>query len=469
MRTALSIVVPGIVIVYLWARCSNSPLAFCSLVVAITLGPAVYLNVWPISIHVPGLPAAMDWQDLTMLLLGGAWACVILAFRHRRPGRLVVGLDTWILLSLVFFLCLQVPMAWGSDGRVALGVPYAMRGWIYLPLSLGMWISILRRVAQVEVERFLDSLAWLMVPLSFLYCLSEVGIATNPYVGWAPFEVGNTVVVRDTLTFPFFTPLALAWFCSRRRQSVWTLGAQGVLLASCVLSYSRTIAAGAVVIVVVVALMRTGTSHAFSKGARRVLAVAAILTISGAGLVLLSPGQVGYALGRFAPSLQSGAKETNTAHRLAWFHDGAAIIGQKDPLFGLGFGREGTSTLLAYASQPGVYLGDFTWAVVIFTFGWLGLAAYGALYAQFVFLSFLNAVRKRVQPFGLAFALVGVAFYDVIRTSATFPWGMYPTASALALALLYVDRRAAWTVVPQCISAGSESLRGGSGADCSPF
>jgi hypothetical protein len=51
-----------------------------------------------------------------------------------------------------------------------------------------------------------------------------------------------------------------------------------------------------------------------------------------------------------------------------------------------------------------------------------------------------------------------VALYDVIRTWATCPWNAYPTASALMLALLYVDRRRVWADAPAhlCVAGGED-------------
>jgi|GEM_PF-6198119 len=470
MWTAVSIVVPLAVLAWLMRSARHTPLLLCAFPVLLTLGPAAYIDsVW-LTAELPFLPDALIWRDWTMLSLLVAWAYAVVAFRHRSPGRLVVGIDTWIVIALVAVLALEAPIAWIDDGHLGLGVPYAMRNWTYLPLSLVLWAGILRRCGVEEVLDFIDKLAWLMVPLSAMYCLSEVGLLVNPYVGWEPFESGGVLLVRDTLTLPFFLPLAVAWFVARRSQTPMTVAGTAVLLAGCVLSYSRTAIIGIVACVACTAIARLIAAGRFAQLMRTVILLTLVAGLGVTALLLFAPGQAGYAVGRFEPLVADRSAESNTARRLAWFEDGAAVAEETDPLLGPGYSVEGTRARLAYADNPSVFLWDLTWAAVLFSLGWIGFAILAAMYGQYLVFAVTAAVRP---PHGagseLLAALAGLAAYDIVRTFSTFAWGIYPVASMLPLALLYVARRGAWWHVacaahPGLLESGrDEPIRQGGG------
>jgi O-antigen ligase len=332
------------------------------------------------------------------------------------------------------------------DGAVKVGVVWALRGWLYVPICLAMWVDIFRRSSRDEVHRLLATLAVVSVPLAAMYSLSEVGVPIYPHLGWAPQSVGSATIVRDFLTFPFWAKLGLAWYVTRPKQSPASLLAIAALLMACVLTYTRSIEIPAALCVLVALVLPLATTRNWGVVGRRMMAFAGLTAVAIAGLAILAPGNLAFSYQRIHELARNGENSANVASRVETFSIASRTSYAANGVFGAGASVSGASRVDALWEQ-GLMLADSLWTFTVIGIGLAGVASFAVLFAVFLWRAVrLCLLGETVSRLGGVMLIVIV--WDIIRSPASSEFvTLYPIVSGLFMAVVAIEIRGAWRLV----------------------
>ena len=175
-----------------------------------SMGRAIYLDLYPSDRYFANITP----HDIMFVLL------LIATFRivkRRSAYKLSKIKNTFILpfilmTSLVIFeslLSFSETLAQGNIGVLSL---LNSRLHLFLPISFFLFINIMRHMCLEEMFKFLQSISNITLALIFLYIVnSGFGITVYPYATYLTTTFGSSTIIRDFLTFPFWTPLAFCY------------------------------------------------------------------------------------------------------------------------------------------------------------------------------------------------------------------------------------------------------------------
>ena len=453
----LRYIVPAAIILFYFYRLRTNPLVLVGIPLTLALGEAGFMRTWQFSMRVPLFPYALEWPDIVFGALGVAWVYV----RQKRPEAqsLKWSVDLGVALFLLGLMFLYVPMAWLDDQALKLGVFWAVHKFVYFPLSIFVWLDLFRRVTREETDRLLETMAFVTVPFAGLYTLSSVGVPIFPDIIWSPTFIGSAVIVRDFLTFPIWTRFALAYFLTRPRQTVISLASIGILSSAIVLSYTRSWVIPALVLFGIAAFYIIAIRRQFTFAITRIASIAVVLAGVASALLMLFPENLTYAFDRVVEIQTQGFYSGNVLARTSVFDEINAYVLSADPIFGAGFGEQ-KGAEAAVLSQT-YLVGDMMWTVILLVMGWIGITAFGILFAIFGLRAFwimLDAHNEMRARFGAIFFMV--ISWDVIRVFASAEYlQLQQTSSALGFALIAIEARRLWAENPKTIS-GLPMFRG---------
>ena len=444
MYVLLSIVVPCALLICVIWRLRSARLAWLAGFVVATCAGAAYLPSDTFSLALPGLGIPLRWADVCFFALTVAW--IAIRAEHRRPAPLILTVGGMSLVLWVAWVGLQVPLAWVDDGAVKLGVPLAMRYWLYVPLGAFMLVDIFRRRTRSEAAAFMDVVGAVAVFLGVLYVCSALGLPVYPSskLLLQQTEVGS--ITRGYITFCYWTVVAVPWYAAKSRMTIWSVLALAVLATTAVLSYSRGLVISLTLAGLVAAVLPAMAHGSGAKMARRFAAAVVVVALLGTLAVLVAPQNVKYVGIRFGSAfVERGATPSMQQSRVGAFASVSRSLGMQGRLTGLGFSRKGAATIEALSGR--LILGDSLWTVTNAQLGFLGVTVLACCVGAFV-LTGISAVRAswhsdmRIEAAMLA-AIVGVA----MRTFSGSEWVIgAPVASGLVLALLMASRQKAWAI-----------------------
>jgi hypothetical protein len=343
---------------------------------------------------------------------------------------------------------LYVPLAWLDDQAIKLGVFWAARMYLYLPLSIFIWVDVFRRVTREEADQLLETMALAMVPLAGMYALSSVGVPIFPDTPYFLTFTGSAMIVRDFLTFPIWTRFALAYFLTRPRQTGTTLVSIGVLTACVVLSYTRSWIVPAGVVFAIAVFYTSVVRRRFVFAIPRLIGMTLIVVSAVGMLSYLFPNNLQYASDRVTELATQGLSTTNIVGRTSNFDQVNYYIQATGHPFGAGFAVQTAAEAITIANTYSI--GDMLWTTLLLTLGYPGVILFGLLLvvfgirAFFLMLDWRDAARAR---FGTI--LFMILAWDSIQVFATSGYvQLQQTSSALCFALVLVEARRLWAVNP---------------------
>ena len=430
---------------YFAFRARKSPVYACALPMLYCFGEAIMLPIYSLSLAIPGLPVNLNKGDVAFFLLATVW----LYIRQKRPNRrkLAWGLDFGSLWLLFAVFAIQPFAIAISEGVLYESSILNSRAYVYFPLSLLLWADALRRFTWDEVWHLLVSVSAVTVLLMPLYILSAVGVAIYPSQSYRVYA-GSSIIVRDYVTFPIWTGLALAFYLSQYIQGkrlFEALPALSVLVVGCVLTLTRNVvfASGGMVAVALLVSMRRVRMIPVTM--LRIGLVAVALALSMILLQTFALGNLQMLVSRLESFAIAGSREVNVAARLGTFSEIAALVQSTDPVFGLGFvgGREWA---VPYHSEFG--LGHSMWMQMLLVTGWSGVVALVLLLVVFAWNGFVLMLSRNPKKSQMGLLAFVVIIWRVVRSSASSGYLDFVATATFALSLIVVEKRDLWAVNP---------------------
>ena len=175
-----------------------------------SMGRAVYIDIYPSHVYY----ATLTPHDIMFFLLFIA-ARRITIKRHSFVLFKVnsVFLFPFILMTALVLLeiLLSLSQAW-YQGQIGLRETLASRIHLFFPVSFFLLVYMMRHIYIAEIFRFLDSIANITIAFLSLYILnSGLGVVVYPYALYFTTYIHSSTIVRDFLTFPYWTSLAISY------------------------------------------------------------------------------------------------------------------------------------------------------------------------------------------------------------------------------------------------------------------
>jgi hypothetical protein len=437
----LKIIGPFLILAFLWFRTRKTPLCFAVFPVILSFGESGFMNSWNFRLNLPGFPVTLIWQDIVFITLGLAWFYVI----KRRPNYLSgkLGLETGATLMLLLLMLIEIPATWLNIGAIWPSVFFNIRFYLYFPISIYLWIDILRRFTAEEVYLFVQSIAIVTVPIMGLYALSSVGYSVFPYVGINTIIIGTGTSLRDNLTFPVWSGLALSYFLSKQKKELSGAIALIIILFGIFFSATRTLfGITAILIVVSIVALRIKKQSLMSAMFSYI-----VILLAGVALLIITyplfPDNVRFVLSRLDEVLKTGLETANIMSRTNSFLAISSSTQQYDFVLGGGFAIQGASSY--QAATAGYVMGDMFWTTVLFYFGWLGIVLFSLFYFSFMFASLSIVFNGKMSATPTSIIILLLFFWNLFRTFASSAsLTIYPVSETLIFALITVEKRDLW-------------------------
>ncbi len=405
----------------------------------------MFIRTYLFAFRIPVLPIEIGKEDLLVILLVLAWLYV----RQKRPNRqrLSPNLDVMATGLLLGLLLVQLPLGWINAQALNLGAVLGSKQYFYFPLSFFVWGDILRRFTRDEVWQFLSTLSLLTISLMVLYGLSAIGFDVYPQAPYQTMIVGSSKVVRDFLTFPYWTKLAIAFWLvqfSQRKAGLHSILALGVLAAGTLLSLTRSYVFPLGVIIAI-----AGSYSALKlRGVYR-LRNQIVMVVAGIGVIVLlslyAPANIAFLAERVGELHTQGISGSSLGARFQIFGKLDNFIGQADPVFGVGFTKTNT---LDIKLAPVTFWGDMMWLSILVRLGWTGTIALATVLMIALWNSFALMLKHDSSRSQMGLLLFMVMVWDVGRTFTSEGYLWFTAASTLPLAMIAVEKHNLWAENP---------------------
>lgn len=442
--TVLRFIVPLAVIVYFLVKTKKSLVYVCAWPMLWLFGKAMYLPV-PTQIMIRPFPVPIHNHDISMFLLGAAWLYV----REKRPnhGKLTWGFDLFSVWLLLFVYVLQ-PFA------IAIGQGFLheqsvlnSRIYYYVPLAVLIWTDLLRRFTREEIWLLLRSIAFITGLLMPLFILSSMGVKVFPDPGKHVYYTGSALIVRDILTYPFWTSLAVAvYFVRYLKNELRTieLGILALLVAGSILTLTRS----TILLMALGAIVASGVSlirlRMLGKTAPKMLTVGFVIISSIFLTTLVFPEHYEFFEERFALARDLGLNAPNLKWRIQGFSEAVDYIDSIDPVFGVGV----PGCRQVVYDETGLPLADSGWVTAIFFTGWSGFLALVLCLTVMSWNALKLSFNRDSDHFWMGLLLLMVLLNDIGKNSVGPIFFWYSTSIALPLALTMIERRNLWAINP---------------------
>lgn len=426
----------------------KSPIYACGVPMVFAFGEAIYLPLTSMTLSIPGIPKTIGKEDIVFLLLAIVWFYI----RQKRPNcqRLVPGLDLAVVGLFLGYLFLEILVGWLQTGVMKVGGSTG-RLYFYFPFSFFLWVDILRRFTRNEVWQLLGNVSAMTAFLMVLYCLSSVGVEVYSQPKYQTLYVGSHVVVRDYVTFPYWTKLAIAFYLIsffQGRNKYRVIAALGTLIAGTALSLTRSYLFPVSVMLVMMALYSFSRFRGIKRVRGAILIVCAVIGIS-VFLKVYSPSNIDILKGRIIELRTSDFRETNLGSRFETFRSMRYFMVQLSPLFGIGFTQTPGHNL---DDVSDVILGDMMWLSFFLILGWIGIVGLAVILIT-AFWSSLKLARNQdltISQIGLLLAMIMV--WDIGRTFTSEGFLWFIAMGTLPLAMITVEMRALWSNAPVTVA-----------------
>ena len=326
-------------------------------------------------------------------------------------------------------LLLGVTTVQQGDALAALG---EARGFAYLFLGYFLVRGIVSSVSLAETLAFVRALVIINTGAAVLFILHQA-VGVTIYAG---AEYYTTTFMGETITRTFYfmpqlLPLSIAYIFSRREWNVWTVAGAMVNLAAVWISYTRSLAIIAVVIIAISLLAPALKKGQAGTVLRRALVSVAVLVALAFGVTQLFPVQSEYFVGRFneavaAPSVTSVGNIQNRENKIQVTY---RSISRTDAVLGAGWVTAAQDPMAARVERM---QSDIVWVPILYRLGLLGVALWVAVFAVFTWRAAKLAARKspEIELFGIVWLGVIVGLFLEGFLSWTF---MQPGRYAMAL------------------------------------
>jgi hypothetical protein len=334
-----------------------------------------------------------------------------------------------VVVAAYGVLQVAVTIVQNGDASRAFG---EAQGFVYLFLGYFLVRAIVSTVSLVDVLAFVRTLVIVNTGAAVLFILHQAAGVTI----YAGAEYYTTTFMGETITRTFYfmpqlLPLSIAYIFSRRRWNAWTVIGALVNLAAVWISYTRSLAVIAVVIIVISlvtpALKKGQAGLVLSRALASVVVLAALLF----GVTQLFPVQSEYFAGRLneavaAPSVTSVSNIENRENKIQVTY---RSISRTDAMLGAGWVTAAQDPMAARVERM---QSDIVWVPILYRLGLLGVALWVAVFAVFIWRAGKLAAKTspEIELFGVVWLGVIVGLFLEGFLSWTF---MQPGRHAMAL------------------------------------
>lgn len=429
MSSLLSIV-PLIIFVYIFLMLRRTPLMLASVPLFFSLGEAGFFNAYSFRIIIPFF-YILSFRDTSMLLL----VISLLYTSWKHPKSLIISkcsLSSFLKVCAVI-LALYVPLAWFTDMKLTLGTILSPRNYLYLPLSVFLWLSLFKHCHVSHLNKLFHTLLNVSFVGAILYSLSSVGLPIFPYTGWES-GLGFGTITRDFLTFPPYLLIALGYilFTSNSKLQKYKIIYVFVFFLTVLLSYTRSW--------ILAFLLSVFASLLFSrrkgvKGTLLLLFLPVILFASVSFLQHFAPNNADFLMSRFS-DVTTSALPTNAESRVTGFSDIHQHISSISLFTGVGYSLTNSSSS-SQLSLKGIFLEDSLWTTLLFHLGYLGVILIATMFVISLVYSFtiLSSSTYASVPQFLKLSTVAT-IWIIARSTASNEFYWYPVINGLVLATL---------------------------------
>jgi len=442
------LIIPIIFILFYLNKSRRSLVFVCAVPMIFCFGESIFLPIWGLYVRSPMGPIMFDKHDIGFLILLYVW----LYLRLTRPvaKRIPLGLDVLAAVLLLLYYFIQPIAIAIQQGYFYKATIVNNKMYYILPLSIFAWSDILRRFTRKEIWSLLNSISSLTVILSFLYILSGVGFKIYPYEPYKVVTMGGSEIVRDFITFPYWTtlafPLCLGAFLSGQRPFFNFLRTL-ILLSAIIMTITRSMFISSMVVFILI------TIYYLIRKRHPLFGFTGVLIFIMVGYYAVGffiPQNIAFLRERLEDASFQRVDEPNLRSRinaLLWARD---VIHSVDPVFGLGGPgvRNENVNYLNLMESLGIILGDSMWFHLLLIMGWGGVLLIGLVILTNMFNALCLAFNRN-----MAVARAGVVafgFLTLVTGSSFTGEGFYSVAFAatLPMALVIVERQKAWAIQP---------------------
>jgi hypothetical protein len=318
-------------------------------------------------------------------------------------------------------------------------------------VSILVWFDLIRRFTRDEIWIFLDAIINVTAILCILYVASGLGIKVYPYDPYQVVTYGQAVVIRDYLTFPYWTILGLSFLMASmlvREIRGIDMMKLAILSLACLFVLTRSTFIMGVVAFTLALLINAIPLNRLQQTTAKSIVLFLLILIVSSLTIFLFPNQVNFFRERMDRAITMDLDEPNLASRMNALVFANDIIRSIDPVWGLGGPgvRNENVNFLEQLGTMGYIFGDSMWFELLLITGWSGviglavLLLFNALNAAGM--SFRNATSSRL--IGLT-ALIFIV-WTFGRSFASEGFFTLAFAGTLPIALLLVEKQNVWAV-----------------------
>lgn len=428
----LEILVPLALLVYFLAKGRKKPIFVCAIPILLGFGRSAFIDIMP-----DQTPAI---QDILFFTVVAGW----LYARAKRPTResFLSRRGIKIAIVMLFYLGFELILMRTQLTGIGFFVTLQVMKWLYFPVSFLIMVDTYRRFDRNEMMDLLGSLSKLAVLLMFFYIGSSAfGLKIYPYEKYQEVMHEGTYIARDFSTFPYWAGLAVAFFVSRARFSLSSIGALCILYLGFFFRYTRSWLILAIflwVIAIVLQLFKSG----YRKRAGKTLMAFSLL---GVGLFfalpIVAPAQYDFFEQRMNEMFVSGSilAVQNMYVRIQLFLDAFQAGYRQNSLFGQGLMDPVVGPRGSFHSY------DSDWIYIVYRLGVAGLAIFAIplLVALWAGLRTFFRQRERVAH-TLSLILFSLVFYFSIMRITDIVYLWWFSLSVWPLALVAIDYYDLW-------------------------
>ena len=330
-------------------------------------------------------PGRFDTDLHLMAWLTLVWAIIVFGRRRSaeggglRPfgaGRLLP--EEIPLLFVAALMGVHILGVFATTGDLVQAVT-AASGTIYLLVGYLFVRGIASRSTRAETLQFLVAVVVANTVAATMYVLHQ-GLHLPIYIGseYYTTQFAGQEITRSFTFMPQFSLLALAFVLARREWNLKWLAVLGITLLAIMVSYTRALLIAAVVGIVVAVVAREFSKPDAGRFLRRMLAIVSSVVVVVLGLRIVRPVEFAYLVGRFNEFATANGASDIGNWQIRWRQFDAVydFVAKNDAFLGLGYPEAGSNPIDAYLYR---WSSDSTWVPIVYAFGLLGLALFGAL------------------------------------------------------------------------------------------